>query len=127
MRQNGLKVLIVEDSPLILERMTSILSDLDCISELQNSCNGLDVIDKVAQQQPDVLLLDINLPGKSGLSILKEIKRNKYSTTVVMLTNYSDQYYRNLCADLGAEYFLDKSTEFEKIPLLLSNIFGCVE
>jgi two-component system chemotaxis response regulator CheY len=122
MRGSGLKILIVEDSALILERMNSILRELDCISEIVDSGNGNDAISVMNATNPDVVLLDINLPGKSGISILKEIK-SQSTAKVVMLTNYSDQFYRNLCSELGADHFLDKSTEFEKIPSLLNEIY----
>jgi two-component system chemotaxis response regulator CheY len=121
METNGLRILIVEDSALILERMDNMLSELDCISEVLKSENGIDALTSVYEKKPDVILLDINLPGKSGISILKEIKSQSL-VKVVMLTNYSDQYYRTLCAELGADHFLDKSTEFEKIPALLKSI-----
>jgi two-component system chemotaxis response regulator CheY len=122
MQPAGLKILIVEDSTLILERMNGLLSELSCISHIDKSGNGFDALTLVTQKNHDVILLDINLPGKSGLSVLKEIKNNS-KATVVMLTNYSDEYYRSLCAELGADHFLDKSTEFEKIPALLETIY----
>jgi DNA-binding NarL/FixJ family response regulator len=115
MLKDGLKILIVEDSILIRDKVIMILSELNCISIIVNSGNGIEAMNLVQEQNPDVILLDINLPGKSGLSILKEIKQQS-NATVVMLTNYSDEYYRSLCSRLGADHFLDKSIEFEKIP-----------
>jgi DNA-binding NarL/FixJ family response regulator len=120
---SGLKILIVEDSILIRDRMNIILSELSCISGIENSGDGIEALNMVQVNNPDVVLLDINLPGKSGLSVLKEIKLQS-SATVVMLTNYSDEYYRSLCSRLGADHFLDKSTEFEKIPSILSTIYS---
>ncbi len=103
--------------------MNMILSELTCIAVIENSDNGIEALNMILRDCPDVILLDINLPGKSGLSILKEIKTQSQAK-VIMLTNYSDEYYRSLCSRLGADHFLDKSTEFEKIPSLLTNIFG---
>jgi DNA-binding NarL/FixJ family response regulator len=119
----GLRILIVEDSILIRDRMNIILSELSCISKIQNSGDGNEALTMINELHPDVILLDINLPGKSGLSVLKEAKLQS-KATIVMLTNYSDEYYRSLCSRLGADHFLDKSTEFEKIPSLLSNIYS---
>jgi DNA-binding NarL/FixJ family response regulator len=121
----GLNVLIVEDSILIRDRMNILLSELPCISTIENSGDGIEALNMVNEKNPDVVLLDINLPGKSGLSVLKEIK-SQSKATVVMLTNYSDEYYRTLCSRLGADHFLDKSTEFEKIPNLISTIHNRV-
>jgi DNA-binding NarL/FixJ family response regulator len=118
----GLKILIVEDSIIIRDRMNIILSELNCIAHIVNSGDGNEALNLIQEKNPDVILLDINLPGKSGISILKEIKQQS-KAKVVMLTNYSDEYYRSLCAKLGADHFLDKSTEFEKIPSLLATIY----
>ena len=123
MTTGGLKVLIVEDSTIIRERVNILLSELACISKIENSADGIEALNMVSEKSPDVILLDINLPGKSGLSVLKEIK-SLSKATVVMLTNYSDEYYRTLCSRLGADHFLDKSTEFEKIPNLISTIYN---
>jgi DNA-binding NarL/FixJ family response regulator len=122
MNSDGLKILIVEDSTIIRDRMNIILSELNCISHIVNSGDGNEAMNLVTEKNPDVILLDINLPGKSGLSILKEVKLQS-KAKVVMLTNYSDEYYRSLCSKLGADHFLDKSTEFEKIPSLLDLIY----
>jgi DNA-binding NarL/FixJ family response regulator len=122
MMHSKLKVLIVEDSTLILERMNSLLSEMECISEILRSENGIHALSLVEESRPDIILLDINPPGKSGISILKEIK-SKMDTKVIMLTNYSDKYYRKLCFDMGADHFLDKSTEFDRIPDLIHEIY----
>jgi two-component system chemotaxis response regulator CheY len=101
--------------------MDSLLSELDCIDQVSSTGNGFDALGLMNEINPDVVLLDINLPGKSGISVLKEIKQSS-SAKVVMLTNYSDSYYRTLCSSLGADHFLDKSTEFEMIPTILAEI-----
>ena len=116
-----LKILIVEDSSIILERVNSLLNEMDCISEVFSSENGIRAVEMVEECNPDLVLLDINLPGKSGISILREIK-SRLSTKVIMLTNYSDNYYRTLCHEIGADHFLDKTTEFEQIPELIKRL-----
>jgi DNA-binding NarL/FixJ family response regulator len=121
MQINGLSILIVEDSNLIFQRMKLLLSELDCISRIIQSADGFEALTALKELKPDVVLLDINLPGKSGISILKEIKSSS-EIKVVMLSNYSDDYYRTLCASLGADHFLDKSTEFDQIATVLEKI-----
>lgn len=119
--KKGLKILIVEDSLLIVKRLWSLLSDMDGVATIVHAKDGNEAILLAIELNPDVIILDIKIPGKSGVEVLPELKTKSYAK-VIMLTNYSDTYYKNLCMKLGAEYFLDKSNEFEKINEILMNI-----
>lgn len=70
------------------------------------------IIDK---EQPDIAILDIQLPDGSGIDLLSKIKNMRKETVVIMLTNYPYSIIRKRCDELGADYFFDKSTEFEKV------------
>jgi DNA-binding NtrC family response regulator len=72
------------------------------------------------QEDHQVVLLDINLPGKNGIEFLKLVKGKKQETEVIMITNHADAYYKRQCLELGASHFLDKSEEFMKLPSLIS-------
>jgi DNA-binding NarL/FixJ family response regulator len=117
-----LSILLVEDSIVILEKMRESLSELTCIGDLKTALNALDAMGILKKDPIDVVLLDINLPGINGIDVLRYIKKNHPLTIVIMVTNHSKDEYRNACLKLGAEYFIDKSAEFERIPLLLQEI-----
>jgi DNA-binding NarL/FixJ family response regulator len=70
--------------------------------------------------EPGIILLDINLPDRSGIDLLRYIKQHHASAIVIMCSNQSSLFYRNLCARIGAAYFIDKSTEFETIPEVIT-------
>jgi DNA-binding NarL/FixJ family response regulator len=117
-----LVVLIVDDSPLIVERFIEILNEMDNIESVayaHNYTEGARLIDDI---QPDIALLDINLPGKSGIELLRRIHQERPEMKVIMITNQATEQYRNICSSLGADYFFDKSKEFEQIPNIISNI-----
>ncbi len=78
----------------------------------------------VRNETPDVVLLDISLPGVGGVDVLKEIKREHAHTKVIMITGHYEQYYRKICRRAGADYFFNKTTEFEKIPHVLISILS---
>ncbi len=119
--KKGLKILIVEDSLLIVKRLWTLLSDMEGVSTIAHAKDANEAILLAMELNPDVIILDIKIPGKSGVEVLPELKTKSYAK-VIMLTNYSDAYYKNLCMKLGAEYFLDKSNEFEKINEILMSI-----
>lgn len=112
----GLNVMIVDDSEILRERLRSILSEIrrvEVIGEAQDAVKAKEMLKRIT---PDVLILDIRMPKGSGMDILAMVKEEKPKVKVIVLTNYPYPQYRKRCMDLGAEYFLDKSTEFDKLP-----------
>jgi DNA-binding response OmpR family regulator len=117
-----LKVLIVDDSTLIVNRLRRLLDtapNISGFSDAQDFEEGKMLFDL---ENPDVVLLDINLPSKSGLSLLTHIRNKQLQTKVIIITNEDGSYYRKLCLDLGADYFIDKAYDFEKLPGILLNL-----
>jgi DNA-binding NarL/FixJ family response regulator len=118
----GKALLIVEDSPLITERLNAMLKDLNNVGSLEFASECSSALRHLAESVPDIVVLDINLPGCSGLYLLRHIKSHHPGTIVIMLTNQVDSYYRKKCKELGADYFMDKSIEFHKVPGIISSL-----
>ena len=70
------------------------------------------------------MILDIQMPDGDGLTVLEAAKRLNPAPAVLMLTNYVDDYHRLRCAAAGADFFLDKSKQFEEIPNVLRGLMG---
>jgi DNA-binding NarL/FixJ family response regulator len=115
-------ILIVDDSITILTRMKEILSEIKCVKTIYIATNSNDAMDLLLLRQPELILLDINMPHKNGIELLKEVKLLYPKVKVMMVTNQSVDYYKPICMELGAEYFIDKSTEFELIPDIIESI-----
>jgi DNA-binding NarL/FixJ family response regulator len=64
--------------------------------------------------KPDVVLLDLNMPDGSGISVLKALREKIGRLRIVVLTNYATPHYRKRCLEMGAVRFFDKSSEFTK-------------
>ena len=109
------QVLIIDDSEQIRERLVALINESTQIRIVGQAGNGQDGLDAVQRLRPDTVVLDIRLPGRSGIQILKEIKARFPETTVIMLTNYDFAQYRQQCKQLGADHFLNKTMEFERI------------
>lgn len=115
-------ILIVDDSITILTRMKEILSDIRCVDKISIATNGVEALEYLTTHQPELILLDINMPHKNGIELLKDVKQLYPKIQVMMVTNQSVDYYKPICMDYGAEYFIDKSTEFELIPDIIESI-----
>ena len=74
------------------------------------------------REKADVVLLEIQLPVKEGIGLLKHIVAHFPKTKVIVLSNLVGNYYQKLCAAAGAYRFVDKSKDFDKIPEILLNI-----
>ncbi|MBL0031784.1 MAG: response regulator [Bacteroidetes bacterium] len=72
--KKGLKILIVEDSLLIVKRLWSLLSDMEGVATLAHAKDGNEAILLAKEINPDVIILDIKIPGKSGVEVLPELK-----------------------------------------------------
>jgi CheY-like chemotaxis protein len=115
-------VYIVDDSQAVRERLIAMISELEGTALAGASGEPKEAIKAIRRLQPDAVILDIRMPGMSGIEVLREIKQDLRAPVVIMLTNYPFGQYRRECADAGADYFLNKSTEFEKINQILGNI-----
>ncbi len=71
---------------------------------------------------PDTLILDLQMPGGSGLDVLRAIRLDHPHLHVLICTNFPYPQYREECLSAGANFFIDKSAEFEKIPAILREL-----
>ncbi len=109
-----IKVVLVDDSALIRERVAAALSALDGVEVVGQAADVPTGKRLLAEHQPDVLILDIDLPGETGLDLLQNGNVQRQSLMIIMLTNYDHPKLRERCAELGANFFFHKPTEIEK-------------
>lgn len=108
---------------MVLERLARMLSELPGAVELiGQASDAREAAEAIRRLRPDVVILDIRMPRGSGIDVLREIKREMPSPVVLMLTNHPYPQYRETCRKMGADFFFDKSTEFEKIPEVLQRL-----
>jgi len=116
------RVFLVEDSAIIRERLLQLLGGLEGVEVVGNADNAVDAITGIMAAGPDVVVLDIKLKNGSGIDVLKRVKQSLPTVTVIMLTNYATSEYRRTCLAAGAEYFLDKTNEFENLRGILHQL-----
>ena len=109
-----MKVLIVDDSTIVRERLKAMLSEITEPENISQAEDYAEAISSFQKVNPEVLILDIRMPGGSGIDVLQEIKKATNPPLVIVLTNYPYPQYRRKCIEAGADFFFDKSTEFDK-------------
>jgi DNA-binding NarL/FixJ family response regulator len=114
----NIKVFIADDSLVVREHLVTMLNELPRIVIVGQAENVAEAINGILELQPDVVILDIRMPGGSGIDVLQRVKQDEVAPMVIILTNYPYPAYRQKCLQAGADFFLDKSTEFDQIPEL---------
>lgn len=108
-----LKVFHADDSPLIRERVAGLLGG---VMELVGHAETPQyAIEGILATHPDVVVLDVQLNGGSGLQVLSAVRRVAPDIAFVVFSNHSDPAFRKRYLDKGAQAFLDKSTEFDQL------------
>lgn len=108
-------IFIVDDSALLRERLVKMLSEIDGVEIVGQADNAAEAIEGIRKLKPKIVILDIQMPGGSGLKVLKAIKKEKNPPLMLMLTNHSYPQYRKKCMQLGADFFLDKTKDFDNL------------
>ncbi len=104
-----LKVLIVDDHPLIRKGLRQILVESIHIGNVEEAADGFQAIEAVRNGRFDVVVLDISIPGKDGMEVLREIKEMAPDTPVLMLSIQPEEQYALRAFRLGASGCLNKS------------------
>jgi len=115
-------VLIADDSEALVQRLVAALAELSGIEIVGQVGTVADTSQAVRDLKPDVLILDIRMPGGSGIDVLEGIKKDQVIPIVIVLTNHGYPQYRKKCLQSGARFFLDKSSEFDKVSEVLRSL-----
>jgi len=117
-----MRVFIADDSSLVVERLAGLLDEVSGVEFAGHAADVTQAVRDILELKPDALILDLHMPGGSGLDVLRAIRSLHLDLPVIVCTNHPDSEYRDECLSAGASFFLDKSTEFEKIPSILRGL-----
>ena len=116
------KVFVVEDSALVRERLVEMIREIKGVDVVGEAGSYGAAVNGILSTQPDVAILDISLSDGNGIDVLAHVKPRLPGLRGIMLTNYDSPQHQRASADAGAEYFLDKSVDFERIPEILERM-----
>ncbi|HZQ68203.1 MAG TPA: response regulator transcription factor [Terriglobales bacterium] len=117
-----MRVFIADDSRVVVERLADLLQEVPGAELVGQAGDVPETVLGIRKMKPDALILDLQMPGGSGLDVLRAIRTDYPHLQVLICTNYPYPQYRQECLTAGADFFLDKSTEFEKIPAILTEL-----
>lgn len=114
-----LRVLLAEDSPVVQRRLLALITELGRPIRVTPVVDGLNAAQLFDQLQPDVVILDIALPGLTGFDLLASFKLKQPACVVIMLTTYDYPEFRANALRMGADFFFCKALEFERVSEVL--------
>ena len=117
-----MKVFIADDSRVVVERLAGLLDEVPGARLVGQAGNVPAAVNGIQKMKPDAVILDLHMPGGSGLDVLRAIRCDHPDLYVLICTNYPYAEYREECLAAGANLFLDKSADFEKIPSILREL-----
>jgi DNA-binding NarL/FixJ family response regulator len=123
-RRKKMRVFIADDSAAIVERLADLLREIPGVELAGHASDAMEAIRCIQRIKPDAVILDFQMPGGSGLDVLRAIGPDHPGLCVLICTNYPYPQYREECLGAGANFFLDKFSEFEKIPAILRGLTG---
>jgi len=117
-----IKILIADDHAVVREGLKQIISETSDMLVADEADNGQDVLNKVSEQNYDVVLLDITMPGRSGLDVLKQLKSKKPKLPVLMLSVHPEEQYAVRTLKAGAAGYLTKGSATDELIAAIRKI-----
>jgi DNA-binding NarL/FixJ family response regulator len=117
------KLLLVEDAVNVRDNLTKIINSIGGYVIVGEASDVDEAITLGKMHLPEVIILDLNLTNSTGLDAITYLKRINSSSLVIVFTNYAKDAFKKISLRLGADYFLDKSNDFDLlVEILTSNI-----
>jgi len=105
-----IKLIVADDHKIVREGLMEIINKTSDIQVIDEARNGSELLSKVIKNEYDVILLDISMPGRSGLDILKQLKQEKPQIQVLILSMFSEEEFAVRAMKTGAAGYLVKDT-----------------
>jgi two-component system, NarL family, invasion response regulator UvrY len=105
-----IKILIADDHPIVRAGFKQVISDMPDMLVADEAGNGQEVLNYIRKKDYDLVLLDISMPGRSGLEILKDLKSEKPKLPVLILSIYPEEQYAIRALRAGASGYMTKAS-----------------
>ena len=120
MSGRSIRVVVVDDGPSFRKAATAFLATQPHVDVVGAFESGLEAIEAAALLSPDLILMDLHMPGMTGLNATRAIKRFNATVKVVAVTLYDRDWHRSAALDAGADGFISKASFTEACPPILA-------
>lgn len=117
-----IRVMITDDHSLIREGLKQLLEFDGSIEIVGEASNGVECLEKIKECDPEVLLLDINMPEKNGIEVLKQMKADNSQIKVLILTVHNEMDYLVQAVDIGVDGYILKDSESSELKKAIRTV-----
>jgi len=119
-----IRVLLADDHAIVRAGLKEILADTGDIEVAAEATNGQDVMAQIRARDFDVAVLDMSMPGRSGIELIKQVKDEKPKLRILILTMHSEEQYAVRALKAGASGFLTKEAAADQLVAAIRKIAG---
>ncbi len=119
-----IKAMLADDHVLVREGIKHLLEYDGSVEVIEEANNGLECIEKLTDISPDILLLDINMPGMNGIEVLEELKRIEHPVKILIITVHNEIEYLIRAVDIGADGYILKDSGTDELKQAITTILN---
>jgi len=119
-----IKILLADNHPIVRAGLKQILTQYDDLTVTDEAGTSQEIFNKIDTNNYDVILLDIAMPGRSGIEIIKDLKSEKPGTSVLVLTYYPEEHYAVRALKAGASGYLMKKSAPDELLEAIKTVSG---
>ena len=122
MNLNKIKIIVVDDHPMVIEGMKAMLNQIRYVELCATASNAYEAMEKVKENQPDLVITDINMPEISGVELTSKLKKEFPNLKIIGMSTFNERSYIAQMIQNGADGFLVKSASKEEIETAISSV-----
>jgi len=117
-----LLVVLADDSEVVRQRLRGVIAGIPDVRIVGEAADADQALDRIREHAPDVIVLDMFMPGGGGTRVLQDLAGAEQRPIVLVFTNFAYPEYRDACLQLGADHFLDKSADLDRLTSILGQL-----
>lgn len=119
-----IKLLVADDHAIVRKGIEQIIAETDDFAVVDEARNGQEVLDKITKNDYDLVLLDVSMPGRDGLEVLKEVKIQRPKLAVLMLSMFPEEQYAVRALRAGASGYLTKDSAADELIAAIRKVLS---
>ena len=124
MNLDKIKIIVVDDHPMVIEGMKAMLNQIRYVELCATASNAYEAMEKVKENQPDLVITDINMPEISGVELTSKLKKEFPNLKIIGMSTFNERSYIAQMIQNGADGFLVKSASKEEIETAIWSVLG---
>lgn len=119
-----LRIVLVDDSPIIRDYLETTLTRTEGCTVIGTAADGLEAVKVIRELRPQVVVLDITMPHRNGIEVLRDIRKEDSNMVIIMFTADPSVVLQDFCLKEGANYYLNKSEVLDLVGICKELVRG---